>query len=132
MAMDHDVVVPADSIPCILESLADLHQLFCREQPVGEVASRVHLRVRMQRAVFMAGKSGLVRLYLRGPLAARSRIQLPARRLMIVHAHTLPETASKQCRGRHFQRLSSKIPESHLNAAPSAHELVRRSIGMAS
>ena len=40
VAVDHDVVVPADRLAAVLEALADPRQLGGREHPVGAVAAR--------------------------------------------------------------------------------------------
>jgi hypothetical protein len=63
------------------------------------------------------------------PLAARGFVQHVARHGVVVDPHFLPEPAAQQSGGGHSERLSSEVPQRHLDAAGGAHQVVRRTIG---
>ena len=110
VAVDHHVVVPADRLAAVLESLPHLDQLFGGELLIAEVAPVVGLGIGMREAELVRGEAAGVRVDLLRPLAARRLVQHVARRCMIVDAHPVAELAAEQRAGGHRRELCPRDP----------------------
>ena len=128
MAVDHNVVVPANGFATVLESLAQLDEFPGGELLVAGVAAVVGLRIRPRETEFVRGEPARIGVDLLCPLAAGRFIQHIARSFMIVDADPVTEFSSQQRAGGHGEDLARKIPQGHLDAAGGAEEVVRGAI----
>ena len=57
VAMHHDVVIPADRLAAVLESLLDVDQLAGREHAIRRIAREVRLHVGVREPELVAGEA---------------------------------------------------------------------------
>ena len=122
VAVDHDVVVPAESFPAVLEAFRDLDEFLRGQHAIGAVARLVHIRISVWEAEFVPGEATGICFHLLRPLAAARLVQHVARGGMIVHPHLIAKSAAEQSSRRHSQDLAGKVPQSHFDPAGGAHQ----------
>src|SRR3954453_6229065 len=100
MAMDHDVVLPADRFPAVLKALCHLDQFPGTEYAITSIAASVIRLISMGKTELMRGEPALIGFYFSRPLTARRLVEHVTRRFVIVDANLLTEFPAKQSSDR--------------------------------
>src|SRR5690242_9531190 len=117
MAMNHDVVIPADGFAAILVAFADIDDFFCGKYAIRRITPAVLRLRRMRKAELMRRKTALVLFDLGRPLATVRFIEHVLRGLMVVNTNAIPKPSAEKRGDRLTEQPPGEIPQGHLNAA---------------
>src|SRR5580704_10331552 len=127
MAVDHQVVIPADRLPAVIETASNIDQRFGGEHAIRGIARRVIGRSR--KAELMRCKAAGVRVYFLRPFLTGLLIEGVFRTRMVIHPNFVAKPATEKGGGWDSEDLTSQIPKRHLHAADSAHQVVGGPVG---